>query len=187
MNGGALKIGRFEEFMINRVGNNAHGTTAHSYDNLISVEDMEAQEQGYSPATDTSRDVKDLLPIVYMTTGATGKIVPPCILRTLLDTGSRKSLISSRCLSSEVQIELLKQKEVMKTMVGRVQPQGTVVLTDLRFSEINKNLVMNEQTYYVFKAPCRYDVIAGRDFMQPNEMIPNMKKKVVKWFDTQSQ
>ena len=35
----------------------------------------------------------------------------------------------------------------------------------------------------MFDAPCRYDVIAGRDFMLPNGMTPNMNKKVVTWFN----
>ena len=115
MNKGASRIGRFEEFINNRVGGDAYGT---SYNSLISAEDMEVQERGSLPATNTSKDVEDLVPIVYMTAGATRQIVLPCILRTLLDTGSRKSLISSRCLPYGVHIEQLKQNRVTKIMAG---------------------------------------------------------------------
>ena len=64
-------------------------------------------------------------------------------------------------------------------MTGRFQPRGTVVLTDLRLLKFDKNLVVDKHIYYVFNAPCQYNMIAGRDFMLPNEMTPDMKKKVV--------
>ena len=139
MNEGASKNERFEEFMTNRAGNKAYGDTARSYDNLISLEDLEDQQRRYLPATNKSRDVKDLVPVVHMTAGATAQIVSSCILRTLFDTASGKSLISSRCLPRGTQIEPLKKNEVMKTMAGSFQPRSTVVLTDLRFSEFDKN------------------------------------------------
>ena len=174
----------FEEFMKNKISGGINRAVAASYNGLISDEELEAYKQGYRPDVQSSEDKvpDDVLPVVYMMPRMIGGVADPTILRTLLDSGSSKSLISKLALPEGAEIRPCEQ-EAMNTMAGMFQPMGYVILKDLRLPEFNKNLSIDGQMAYVFDTPCRYQVIAGRDFLRRTGIDLTFKENHITWMD----
>ena len=61
------------------------------------------------------------------------------------------------------------------------KPLGYVILKDLRMPEFDKNLSIDGQMCYVFDTPCRYQIIAGRDFLQRTGIDLGFKKNHITW------
>ena len=178
---------RFEEFMNNKTSGRINRTIAASYNGLISKEELEAYQQGYQPEaysnTTKFSDKDDLLPVIYMIPGMIGGVLDPIILRTLLDSGSGKTLINKSVLPAGAEVRPCENKDAMNTMAGIFQPTGYVILKDLRLPEFDKNLSIDGQMAYVFDSPCRYQVIAGRDFLRRTEINLTFKKNHITWMD----
>ena len=72
---------------------------AASFNGLVSKEELEAYSKGYQPDVQAQSvgnyEDGDLLPIVYLMANMTRSILDPAIRRTLLDSGSGKTLIST--------------------------------------------------------------------------------------------
>ena len=104
-------------------------------------------------------------------------------MRTLLDSGSSKTLISKSALPADAEVKPTEQDEPMNTMAGFFKPLGYVILQDIRIPEFDKNLSIDGQLCYVFDTPCRYQVIAGRDFLRRTEIDLEFKKNHIKWMN----
>ena len=115
--------------------------------------------------TTKDSDEGDLLPVIYIP-GMIGGVLDPIIVRTLLDSGSGKTLINKSALPEGAEVRPCENKDAMNTMAGIFQPTGYVILKNLKLPEIDKDLSINGQMAYVFDSPCRYQVIAGRDFLR---------------------
>ena len=66
-------------------------------------------------------------------------------------------------------------------MAGIFKPLGYVILKDLRMPEFDKNLSIDGQMCYVFDTPCRYQIIAGRDFLRITGIALGFKKNHITW------
>ena len=141
---------------------------------------MEAYSKGYQPDVQAqsvgNHEDGDLPPIVYLMANMTGSILDPAIHRTLLDSGSGKTLISKSALPPGTEIQVTEQDEQMNTMAGIFKPLGYVILKDLWMPEFDKNLPIYDQMCYVFDTPCRYQIIAGQDFLQRTGIDLGFKK-----------
>ena len=81
---------------------------AASFNGLVSEEELEAYSKGYQLNVQAQSagnyEDGDLLPIVYLMANMTGSILDPAIHRTLLDSGSGKTLISKSALPPGTEI-----------------------------------------------------------------------------------
>ena len=87
------------------------------------------------------------------------------ILRILLDSGSRKTLIKRSALPRGTKPKKLSTTKTLTTLAGNVAAAEIVTLRDIRLPEFDKNRRIEEQKDLVFDAPCRYDIILGTDFL----------------------
>ena len=69
----------------------------------------------------------------------------------------------------------------MNTMAGIFQPTGYLVLKDIKLSEFDKNLSIDEQMAYVFDSPCHYQVIAGS--LRQTGIDLTFKKNHITWMN----
>ncbi|EJK57914.1 hypothetical protein THAOC_22002, partial [Thalassiosira oceanica] len=56
--------------------------------------------------------------------------------------------------------------DAMQTMAGTFMPMGYVKVKDIRLPEFDRHLAIDGNMCYVFDAPCRYQMIAGRNFLR---------------------
>ena len=187
MNDQANENEKFEEFMKNKSSISTNRTIAASYNGLVSEEELEAYSRGCQPNVQSgiAQQAKnsDLLPVLYMMAGMVGGVRDPTIMRTLLDSGSSKTLIRRSALPPNVEVRPTEQDEPMNTMAGIFKPTGYVILRDLRIPEFDKNLSIDGQLCYVFDTPCRYQIIAGRDFLWRTGIDLEFKNNHITWMD----
>ena len=89
--------------------------------------------------TTKDSDEGDLLPVIYIH-GIIGGVLDPIIVRTLLDSGSGKTLINKSALPEGAEVRPCENKDAMNTMAGIFQPTGYVILKNLKLPEIDKDL-----------------------------------------------
>ena len=105
------------------------------------------------------------------------------ILRVLFDTGAMKTMIHKRAVPANAKPVRTQTKQTFRTLAGKMTTTNMVVLRDIRLLEFNKNRRINEQKALVFDQPCRYDIIAGADFLDKIGIDFLYSTKEVKWFD----
>ena len=54
----------------------------------------------------------------------------------------------------------------MTTVAGFYESGGVVLLQNIRLPDLNKKIIINNQTALVFGSDFRYDVILGSEFLQ---------------------
>ena len=101
----------------------------------------------------------------------------------LADPGSTSTWISCQALPKGVCSK--KVKEVKgSTLAGSFKSNQEVVLTRVTFPEFFKTRSVDEIKARVFEAPCRYDIILGRDVLHEMELIIDFKECSMKWYDS---
>ena len=105
------------------------------------------------------------------------------ILRVLFDTGSMKTMIHKRVVPKNAKPVKTQTKQTFRTLAGKMTTSEMVVLRDIRLLEFNRNRKINEQKALVFDHPCRYDIIAGTDFLDKIGIDFLYSTKEVKWFE----
>ena len=105
-----------------------------SFNGLISEEELEAYSRGCQPTLDTKRSQEAssvvLVPVLYTMAGMVGEVRDPTILRTLLDSGSSKTLISKSALPADTEVKPTEQDKSMDTMTGFFKPLEYVILQE---------------------------------------------------------
>ena len=105
------------------------------------------------------------------------------ILSSLLDSGSRATLINENCLPRGATPVTIEDSVTMKTLMGTFNVNRVVALENISVPEMDKNKTIVKQMAYIFKGECAYDVILGRDFLKNAEMILDFKNCVIEWLD----
>ncbi|EJK65227.1 hypothetical protein THAOC_13943 [Thalassiosira oceanica] len=162
---------KFEVYMKEKCGGGINTAIAASYDALISDAELEAYRRGQQPSLpdfETSKPAPDgdLIPCVYAMVATTQGISEPNMLRTLLDSGTFHTLIHIDALPPGVEIHRTEKQNAMQTMAGTFMPMGYVKVKDIRLPEFDRHLAIDGDMCYVFDAPCRYQMIAGRNFLR---------------------
>ena len=67
-------------------------------------------------------------------------------------------MIHRRSLPNGLNPMRLDKKMIMTTVAGVYESRGEVLLQNIRLPELNKNIIVNNQTALVFDSDCRYDV-----------------------------
>ena len=70
----------------------------------------------------------------------------------------------------------------MTTISGVYESGGEVSLQNICLPELDKNILVNNQTSLVFDSECRYDVILGYDFIQKSGIDIKYSNVRVEWF-----
>ena len=101
----------------------------------------------------------------------------------LMDSGSTFTLIHRSKLPRGCVPELLPNVQMAETAAGNFSFKQRVVLSDLHLPEFSRSLKIDYMVAYVFDAPCKYDMIIGRNWMIPNEFDISFSSQSMKWFD----
>jgi len=72
---------------------------------------------------------------------------------------------------------------VTQTTAGNFHIAHEVLLQNIQLPEFGKSLQVLNLRAYVFDAPCRFDLIMGRDFMVPNGFDIKFSSQTMEWID----
>jgi len=122
-------------------------------------------------------------PTTICTAKTIGAVRSHKILRILLDSGSRKTLIKRSALPRGTKPKKLSTTKTLTTLAGNVAAAEIVTLRDIRLPEFDKNRRIEEQKALVFDAPCRYDIIFGTDFLTKVGININYETGFMEWYE----
>ena len=105
------------------------------------------------------------------------------LLKVLLDSGSRKTLINRSVLPKNIVTKKLQKGQTLKTLAGKVAACEMVTLRDLRLPEFDKNRRIEQQKALVFDTECRYDIILGTDFLSKAGISINYDTGFMEWYE----
>lgn len=94
-------------------------------------------------------------------------------------------MIHSRCLPPGTTTQLLPQgPRKFQTVAGTMTTQRMVWLDDISLPEFDKSKRIDGGRYaLVFDAPCKYDMIVGRDLLQKIGLTMSFESHTMKWMD----
>ena len=104
------------------------------------------------------------------------------LLRVLFDSGGSQSMIHRRVLPRGSRINTESDRKLMRTLAGTYAPLGTADMHGMRLPAFDKNRVIDQHTFHVFDADCRYDVILGGDFLEKIGMNLLYKSLEIEWY-----
>lgn len=99
-------------------------------------------------------------------------------LLILLDSGSKTSWYNHKALAPGIIPTLTKPLSGV-TMAGNFSSNHKVTLHDLLLPELRQDIVLPELHARIFTAPCRYDIILGRDALRHFNVILNFGDNVI--------
>ena len=82
----------------------------------------------------------------------------------LLDSGSTSTWVNAKSLPKGIHGKMTESVQG-STLAGSFKSSEEIVLGDLGFPELHSKQSLPELKAMVFHAPCRYDVIIGRDVL----------------------
>ena len=168
------------------VGEVSEDCMDHDDVNCLNLFDVFALEQIVFnvPTPKTVKPLKeDLVPAILLCIKTIQSHPSFRILSSLLDSGSRATLINENCLPRGATPVTIEDSVTMKTLMGTFNVNRVVALENICVPEMDKNKTIVKQMAYIFKGECAYDVILGRDFLKNAEMILDFKNCVIEWLD----
>ena len=106
------------------------------------------------------------------------------ILKVLFDSGGSHTLISRAALPIGVTTQSIAGgQRACQTAAGNFQVTSTVRLRDCMLPEFDKTKRIHGVVAGIFDAPCKYDVVLGRDFLTNIGLIIDFDSQTVKWMD----
>ena len=100
----------------------------------------------------------------------------------LMDSGSNFTLIHRSKLPPGC-VPTLVDTQTAHTAAGSFKFASVVILEDAHLPEFSRSLRIEKMVAYVFDAPCRYDMIVGRNWLNPNKFNILFSSKTMSWFD----
>ncbi|KAG7369915.1 integrase core domain containing protein [Nitzschia inconspicua] len=125
---------------------------------------------------------EESLPLLLVISKGVNEKPSKLILRALADSGGSHCLVKSDKIPSS--IEIIKEPgRRFNTTQGNFNPIGYVNLKDVSFPEFSHTRRLPNVKCYVFDAPCRYDLIIGRDALRDCGMMIDFGNEQLSWFD----
>ena len=98
-----------------------------------------------------------------------------------MDSGSNFTLVHRSklppgCVPAQV------PTQTAQTAAGSFKFASVVRLEDAHLPEFSRSLRIEKMVAYVFDAPCRCDMIIGRNWLNPNEFDVKFSTKTMSWF-----
>ncbi|KAG7336539.1 reverse transcriptase RNA-dependent DNA polymerase [Nitzschia inconspicua] len=151
------------------------------------VEELEPEYYNNEPVSPSNNSIKQLsqeesLPLLLVITKGINETPHKLILRALADSGGSHCLVNANKIPSS--IEIIKEPgRRFNTTQGNFNPIGYVNLKDVSFPEFSHTRRLPNVKCYVFDAPCRYDLIIGRDALRDCGMMIDFGNEQLSWFD----
>ncbi|KAG7359913.1 hypothetical protein IV203_035011 [Nitzschia inconspicua] len=151
------------------------------------VEELEPEYYNNEPVSSANNSIKQLsqeesLPLLLVITKGINETPHKLILRALADSGGSHCLVNANKIPSS--IEIIKEPgRRFNTTQGNFNPIGYVNLKDVSFPEFSHTRRLPNVKCYVFDAPCRYDLIIGRDALRDCGMMIDFGNEQLSWFD----
>ena len=124
----------------------------------------------------------DLLPLTFVSLGRIQGNEFDRPLIALLDSGSTKTWFNKKSMPEGVQ-GISVPSETGTTLAGSFKSNEQVCLQDLAVPELLKSTTLPKCSARVFHAPCRYDLIVGRDLLSAFGVSLDFDKHLVKGRD----
>ncbi|KAG7345279.1 reverse transcriptase RNA-dependent DNA polymerase [Nitzschia inconspicua] len=163
-------------------------------DNFAILETYEAEIEELEPEYYDNETVKstntsfkqvtqeESLPLLLVVTKGVNEAPHKLILRALADSGGSHCLVKSDKIPSSVEI-IKEPGRRFNTTQGNFNPIGYVNLKDVSFPEFSHTRRLPNVKCYVFDAPCRYDLIIGRDTLRDCGMMIDFGHEQLSWFE----
>ncbi|KAG7367308.1 hypothetical protein IV203_029979 [Nitzschia inconspicua] len=151
------------------------------------IEELEPEYYDNEPVIPTSNPTKlspqeESLPLLLVITKGVNESPHKLILRALADSGGSHRLVKSDKIPSSVEI-IKEPGRRFNTTQGNFNPIGYVNLKDVSFPEFSHTRRLPNVKCYVFDAPCRYDLIIGRDALRDCGMMIDFGHEQLSWFE----
>lgn len=153
-----------------------------SYSSNVFTTPPHSQTTNQTFTPDSATAYQDVIPATIITPAGANKQPMRQALHALMDTGSSISMIHRKCLPPGCTPQRCSSRSA-QTTAGAFEINQKVQLSHLTFPEFSNGLVTTLLTMFVFDAPCRYDMIVGRDWLIPNKFDINFSSHAMKWFD----
>lgn len=129
-------------------------------------------------------ETTDFVPSTIMTAGTIQDQAVTTTLKVLLDPGASRTFIHRRALPKGANPKRLTNKIETMTAAGTMATTLAVQLRNLVFPEFSLSMTVESLHAFVFdQENCPYDLIMGRDFLEPNKMDIKYSTKTMEWFD----
>ena len=127
---------------------------------------------------------EDVCPYTIATVGRIQKTIPVINkpLLVLFDSGSSSTWMSRKALPRGI-LGTTGPKITSVTMAGTFSSSQQVRLENIILPEFYKQRSLEQCNAYVFQAPCRYDIIIGRDVLRQLGIIMDFDSQVMTWDD----
>jgi len=122
-------------------------------------------------------------PATIMICDTIGALKSRRVLKVLFDTGSRKSFINESVLPPGCIPTATQDSVTMRTMMGTFTASEVVKLRDIRLPEFDTTRHITQQTAFITKGACRYDLILGTDFLSKAGIRFDYDDGMMRWFD----
>jgi transposase InsO family protein len=121
---------------------------------------------------------EETIPFTFALSHSIQNIPSPRPLLILLDSGSKTSWYNHHALTPKI-IPTITTALSGVTMAGNFSSEHQVTLHDLLLPELRQDIVLPELHARVFKAPCRYDMILGRDALRHFKIKLNFDDNII--------
>ena len=131
----------------------------------VDESDMEMSDDEDERPPKPPKPRKDLLPFTFAASQNVQGVSLSRALVVLLDSGSTSTWISRKALPKGVHGKTI-DAIVGSTLAGQFKSSQQVVIDSLSLPEFHRGRVLPELKAMIFEAPCRYDMIIGRDVLR---------------------
>ncbi|KAG7345551.1 reverse transcriptase RNA-dependent DNA polymerase [Nitzschia inconspicua] len=151
------------------------------------IEELEPEYYDNETVNSTNNSSKQVtqeesLPLLLVITKGVNETPHKLILRALADSGGSHCLVKSDKIPTGVEI-IKEPGRRFNTTQGNFNPIGYVNLKDVSFPEFSHTRRLPNLKCYVFDAPCRYDLIIGRDTLRDCGMMIDFGHEKLSWFE----
>ena len=128
-----------------------------SFDSAVNVQNIDVfniQDDNVDTSKSTPSATEN--PTTICTIDTIGAVHSRRILRVLLDSGSRRTLIKKSVLPHNVIPKKMNNNQRLQTLAGTLEAADVAKLIDVRLPDFDENRRIDEQNALVFDSKCRY-------------------------------
>lgn len=158
---------------------NAEGAAAAALEDYNNDVTNKTQQPYVPPATK--------LPMSFLVAKTIGNKTSARLLRVLFDSGGSCTWIHSRALPRDCAPTMLDQPTSSITLAGPVKTDSYVIIRDISLPEFDRNKRVELQGAFVFRGPCNYDIILGRDFLSKIGLVLDFDSHKIRWINRETE
>ena len=132
-------------------------------------------------ALKTPPNMQDVLPVIILVCKTIQDLPTMTTFKVLLDSGSTMCLIHERCLPSGTVPFQDRFSSVTTTAQGSFDTSKYVFISNIRLPEFGNGKYTRGINARLFSAPCKYDMILGRDFLLMTGIDLFYSSRTIRW------